>query len=59
MDGQACIDGTGIKDGCYEASVALNAAIHIVDAAVTQDDDGSWTIDRIPEQCSLKSERYG
>ena len=59
MDGQACIDGTGIIDGCYDARAALNAAINIVDAAVTQNDDGSWTIDRIPEQCSLKSERYG
>jgi len=47
-DGQACIDETGILDGCFDTDDALNAAISIANAAATKNADNSWTIDRLP-----------
>ena len=47
-DGQACVDAGGIIDECFDTSEALNRAIDFAGAAATKNDNGSWTIDRIP-----------
>ena len=47
-DGQACVDETGILDGCFDTDDALNAAISIANAAATKNADDSWTITALP-----------
>lgn len=47
-DGQACVDDTGVLDGCFDTDDALNAAISIAGAAVRKNADNSWTIITLP-----------
>ena len=45
-DGQGCISGGTLVDGCYLDS--LPAELDEVGVSVTRNDDGSWTLDSFP-----------